>query len=147
MLYVPSVTFPWLGALIKGPGRFTYTQTRKRLDREPGPGPRGLPITKPPYGRITAIDLNTGDHGWMVPNGDGPRDHPALKPLNLPPLGQMGRAAPLRHQVAALRDRGQQRGTQHPARRRRSAHARLRQAHRARWWPRFRCRPAPPGRR
>ncbi len=95
MLYVPSVTFPWLGALIKGPGRFTYTQTRKRLDREPGPGPRGLPITKPPYGRITAIDLNTGDHRWMVPNGDGPRDHPALKSLNPPPLGQMGRAAPL----------------------------------------------------
>lgn len=94
-LFVPSVTFPWLGALVKGPGRFTYTQTRKRLDREPGPGPRGLPITKPPYGRITAIDLNTGDHRWMVPNGDGPRDHPALKALNLPPLGQPGRAAPL----------------------------------------------------
>ncbi len=94
-LYVPSVTFPWLGALIKGPGRFTYTQTRKRLDREPGPGPRGLPITKPPYGRITAIDLNSGDHRWMAPNGDGPRDHPALKALNLPPLGQPGRAAPL----------------------------------------------------
>jgi quinoprotein glucose dehydrogenase len=95
VLYVPSVTFPWLGALVTGPGRFTYTQTRKRLDREPGPGPRGLPITKPPYGRITAIDLNTGDHLWMTPNGDGPRDHPALKALNLPPLGQMGRAAPL----------------------------------------------------
>jgi quinoprotein glucose dehydrogenase len=94
-LYVPSVTFPWLGALVKGPGRFTYTQTRTRLDREPGPGPRGLPITKPPYGRITAIDLNSGDHRWMVPNGDGPRDHPALKALNLPPLGQPGRAAPL----------------------------------------------------
>ena len=31
----------------------------------------------------------------MTPNGDGPRDHPALKHLNLPPLGQMGRAAPL----------------------------------------------------
>jgi quinoprotein glucose dehydrogenase len=95
MLYVPSVTFPWLGALVPGPGRFTYTQTRKRLDREPGPGPRGLPITKPPYGRITAIDLNSGDHVWMAPNGDGPRDHPALRSLNLPPLGQMGRAAPL----------------------------------------------------
>ena len=95
VLYVPSVTFPWLGALIPGPGRFTYTQTRKRLDREPGPGPRGLPITKPPYGRVTAIDLNSGDHVWMTPNGDGPRDHPALKALNLPPLGQPGRAAPL----------------------------------------------------
>jgi len=95
VLYVPSVTFPWLGALVKGPGRFTFTQTRKRLDREPGPGPRGLPITKPPYGRITAIDLNSGDHVWMAANGDGPRDHSALKALNLPPLGQMGRAAPL----------------------------------------------------
>lgn len=94
-LYVPSVTFPWLGALVKGTGRFTYIQTRKRLDREPGPGPRGLPITKPPYGRITAIDLNSGDHRWMAANGDGPRDHPALKALNLPPLGQPGRAAPL----------------------------------------------------
>ncbi len=31
----------------------------------------------------------------MVPNGEGPRDHPALKDLNLPPLGQTGRAAPL----------------------------------------------------
>lgn len=95
MLYVPSVTFPWLGALVKGTGRFTYVQTRKRLDREPGPGPRGLPITKPPYGRITAIELGSGDHRWMVPNGDGPRKHPALEALNLPPLGQPGRAAPL----------------------------------------------------
>jgi quinoprotein glucose dehydrogenase len=95
VLYVPSVTFPWLGALVPGKGRFAYQQTRQRLDRVPGPGPRGLPITKPPYGRITAIDLNTGDHLWMVPNGDGPRDHPSLKDLNLPPLGHMGRAAAL----------------------------------------------------
>ncbi len=95
VLYVPSVTFPWLAALVPGKGRFAYQQTRQRLDREPGPGPRGLPITKPPYGRVTAIDLNSGDHLWMAANGDGPRDHPALRHLNLPPLGQMGRAAPL----------------------------------------------------
>jgi glucose dehydrogenase len=50
-------------------------------------GPRGLPIMKPPYGRITAYDLNKGDQVWMVPNGDGPRNHPALAGLNLPPLG------------------------------------------------------------
>jgi uncharacterized cupin superfamily protein/outer membrane protein assembly factor BamB len=58
-------------------------------------GPQGLPLTKPPYGRITAIDMNRGEHVWMVPNGDGPRDHPALKGLNLPPLGVAGRPAPL----------------------------------------------------
>ena len=50
-------------------------------------GPRGLPLMKPPYGRITAFDLNRGEQAWMVPNGDGPRNHPALAGLNLPPLG------------------------------------------------------------
>jgi quinoprotein glucose dehydrogenase len=55
----------------------------------------GLPIIKGPYGRITAIDLNRGVHVWMKPNGDGPRLHPLLKNLNLPPLGYPNRAAPL----------------------------------------------------
>jgi len=53
----------------------------------PVPGPQGLPLLKPPYKRVTAIDLNTGDHAWMAPHGDGPRNHPALRDLNLPPLG------------------------------------------------------------
>jgi len=53
-------------------------------------GPRlanGLPLTKPPYGTITAIDLNKGEIAWQVAHGDGPRDHPLLKNLKLPPLG------------------------------------------------------------
>ena len=58
-------------------------------------GPRGLPIFKPPYGRLTAIDLNAGDILWTVANGNGPRDHPAISHLDLPPLGQPGRPAPL----------------------------------------------------
>ena len=51
--------------------------------------PEGLPLFKPPYSRITAIDMNTGDHVWMVPagNGDRIRNNPRLKGLNLPPLG------------------------------------------------------------
>ncbi len=48
----------------------------------------GLPICKPPYSRVTAIDLNSGEHVWMTPHGDGPRDHPLLAGLNLPPLGE-----------------------------------------------------------
>ena len=59
------------------------------------PGPQGLPLFKPPYGRLVAIDLNQGEILWSVANGDGPRDHPALAGLDLPPLGQGGRAAPL----------------------------------------------------
>ncbi len=60
-----------------------------------GPQVRGLPLTKPPYGRITAFNLNTGDQVWMAANGDGPRNHPLLKDLHLPPLGIPNRPAPL----------------------------------------------------
>ena len=54
-----------------------------------------IPLIKPPWGRITAIDLDTGEHLWVAANGDGPRNHPKLAGLDLPPLGNMGRAAPL----------------------------------------------------
>jgi quinoprotein glucose dehydrogenase len=59
------------------------------------PGPQGLPLVKPPYGALEAIDMNRGEYLWKVPNGDGPRDNPALKDLHLPPLGIPGRAAVL----------------------------------------------------
>jgi quinoprotein glucose dehydrogenase len=59
------------------------------------PDIEGLPLVKPPYGRITALDLNKGEQVWMAANGDGPRDHPLLKHLNLPPLGIPSRPAPL----------------------------------------------------
>jgi quinoprotein glucose dehydrogenase len=54
--------------------------------------PDGLPLLKPPYSRITAIDLNRGDHAWMQPAGDGDRirDHELLAHLDLPPLGDPG---------------------------------------------------------
>jgi quinoprotein glucose dehydrogenase len=55
----------------------------------------GLPIVKPPYGRITAIDMKTGEHLWQVANGSGPRDHPLLAGLDLPPLGVASRPAAL----------------------------------------------------
>ena len=55
----------------------------------------GLPLMKPPYGRITALDLNKGTKLWTVANGDGPRNHPLLKNLNLPPLGNLGRPVAL----------------------------------------------------
>ncbi len=52
-------------------------------------GPRGLPLFKPPYSSITAYDMNRGDKLWSIPHGDGPRDHPDLRALNLPPLGSL----------------------------------------------------------
>ncbi|MEP7312650.1 MAG: PQQ-binding-like beta-propeller repeat protein [Pseudomonadota bacterium] len=53
-------------------------------------GPSGLPLVKPPWGRITAIDLNSGKHAWMVPNSDTPdwaRNNPALAGITLPRTG------------------------------------------------------------
>jgi quinoprotein glucose dehydrogenase len=52
-----------------------------------------LPLIKPPYGRITAIDLNKGDIVWQVAHGETPdnvRNHPDLKGLNIPRTGQTG---------------------------------------------------------
>ncbi len=59
--------------------------------------PRGLPLLKPPYSRMTAIDLNEGQHAWMQANGDGDRyrNHPLLRDLDLPPLGGEGHGGPV----------------------------------------------------
>jgi quinoprotein glucose dehydrogenase len=54
---------------------------------------QGLPLVKPPYSRITAIDLDRGEFRWQVPFGATPdtiKNNPALKGLNLPPLGRPG---------------------------------------------------------
>ena len=54
-------------------------------------GPQGLPLIKGPWGRITAIDMNTGDHAWMTHNGDAPdavKNHPAMKGIDLSKVGR-----------------------------------------------------------
>jgi quinoprotein glucose dehydrogenase len=61
-------------------------------------GPEGLPIFKPPYGRITAIDMNTGETLWWIPNGDTPSriaEHPLLRGVDLPNTGQPSHATAL----------------------------------------------------
>ena len=101
MLYIPSRNQatviplyepdPALGATV------AYTHgapederlARRGAIRDSPQMPQGLPLLKPPYSRMTAIDLNTGEHAWWVPtgNGDRYRNHPRLRHLNLPPLG------------------------------------------------------------
>jgi quinoprotein glucose dehydrogenase len=54
---------------------------------------QGLPIVKPPYGSISAIDLNKGDILWQVAHGETPdnvRNHPLLKGLTIPRTGRTG---------------------------------------------------------
>ncbi len=59
---------------------------------------QGLPLVRPPYGRITAINLDKGDIAWQVPHGDTPdniRNHAALKGLTIPRTGQPGNVGTL----------------------------------------------------
>lgn len=57
-----------------------------------------IPLVKPPWGRITAVDMNSGDHVWMVPNGDTPqaiKDLPELAGVELPKTGKATRIGSL----------------------------------------------------
>jgi quinoprotein glucose dehydrogenase len=95
-VYVASSTDPAVLGLIHDPktSNMDYIQGR-RLKLPEGGGPRGLPLFKPPWGRITAIDLNTGEQLFMIPNGDPPdyvMSHPALAGITLPRTGRPERA-------------------------------------------------------
>jgi quinoprotein glucose dehydrogenase len=86
-LFVPSMSWPWSLTVTKGdPNRTNLDYTPSQLNTR-RVGPQGLPLLKPPYTRVTAIDMNLGDHAWMTPHGDGPKAHSALKGLKLPALG------------------------------------------------------------
>ena len=86
ILYVSSKTSPGgmtLSAPTSGRSDLRYNRGRGGGAR----GPQGLPLIKPPWGRITALDLNKGEIAWQVPHGDSFQDHPIIKELNLGPLG------------------------------------------------------------
>jgi quinoprotein glucose dehydrogenase len=97
LIYVPSVTL--LVSMALG-------QDGTRLDAGDAPdeiagrstlvlGPRGLPLIKPPYGRITAIDLKSGTIAWQRANGPGGKDSAAFAPYNPGWIGTIGRTGPL----------------------------------------------------
>ena len=93
-LFVPSITAPFVADIQPGDPAKTNLSFMKGTRVWIG-GPQGLPLFKPPYGRITAIDMNKGEIVWQVPNGVGLRDHPAIRHLKLGRLGSPGRPSPL----------------------------------------------------
>jgi len=97
LVYVGSVTRPFVAGVVKtdpsDPNRAAYTAGRGG----PVPNVQGLPLLKPPYGRITAYDMNKGEIAWQVPNGDTP---PNIKETltklgltNVPPTGYPSQAS------------------------------------------------------
>ena len=87
IIYIPSATLPHGMGLVAPPDGTSDWPYIIQMDTKIGPF--GLPLLKPPYRRITAIDLNTGEHVWQIPFGKGPANHPMLEHLNLPPLGSV----------------------------------------------------------
>jgi len=74
-----------------------------------GPNVQGLPLVKPPYGRITALDLNKGEMAWQIAHGDTAdniRNHPALKGLNIPRTGRQGRIGVLTTKTLVIAGEG-----------------------------------------
>ncbi len=92
ILYVPSRTALAVMSLEKDPNSdLDYSAAfGVRVPRV-----RGLDIVKPPYGRITAIDMNSGEHLWMIANADTPEriaNNPLLEGVDLPRTGIPTRA-------------------------------------------------------
>ncbi len=98
-LYVQSATAPSVIALVNEPEVSDMDYIRGGgLRLRGGGGPRGLPLFKPPWGRVTAIDLNAGDIAWQVPNGDAPeyvKNHPALEGIDVGMTGRPDRGGVL----------------------------------------------------
>ena len=70
---------------------------------------RGLPLIKPPWGRISAIDLKTGNIIWQIAHGETPdnvREHPDLQGLTIPRTGRQGRVGTLITQTLVVAGEG-----------------------------------------
>ena len=92
LLYVPSTTNPSVLSVVNDPEK---SSVRFIAGNIRAPLVEGLPLVKPPWGRITAIDLSSGDHLWWMANADTPRDvaeHPALQDVTLPRTGVASRS-------------------------------------------------------
>ena len=94
-VYVGSTTSPSVIGLTKNTNP---AQTGVDSDYTMGgglPTIQGLRLLKPPYGRITAYDMNKGEIAWQIPNGDTPpnvKNNPALKGLDIPKTGSPSQA-------------------------------------------------------
>ena len=95
VMYIPSFSVPRFVRLRKPEaGESDYGYIRDNSFSVSGP--QGLPLIKPPYARITAIDLNSGEHVWMVPHGEGIRQRLIAMGIKDPgPVGSFGRNGPL----------------------------------------------------
>jgi quinoprotein glucose dehydrogenase len=98
MLYIYSHTLVRILSMVNDPKRSDMNFISDGGASEEGVGNlsvQGLPLIKPPYGRISAVNLNTGEIVWQIAHGETPdniKNHPALKGLTIPRTGRPGGA-------------------------------------------------------
>jgi quinoprotein glucose dehydrogenase len=95
IVYVYSNTLTRLISLVNDPKRSDMDFINGAGGGDTGGGltVQGLPLTRPPWGRITALDLNKGTMVWQVPHGetlDTVKNHPMLKGVTIPRTGRIG---------------------------------------------------------
>ena len=124
MIYVYSHSLLRVLSMVNDPKRSGHELHQRSAavdDSGPGLSVQGLPLIKPPYGRITAIDLNKGDIAWQIAHGETPdtiRNHPLLKGLKIPRTGTAWRRRRQlgRHRHADHEDAGDLRRGRHDTR-------------------------------
>ncbi len=97
MLYVYSHTLLRVLAMVNDPKRsdMHYVTSGGNVDDTGGLSVQGLPLVKPPWGRISAIDLTRGEIAWQIAHGETPdtvKENPALKGVTIPRTGRPGGA-------------------------------------------------------
>ena len=106
VLYVASKSDPAVQSMVNRPERSDMRYVGGFASAR---GPAGLSLIKPPWGRITAIDLNTGDHLWMQANGDATdrvKNNPALEGVEIGRWGKATRAGILVTKTLVLAGEG-----------------------------------------
>ena len=95
LYYIPSASIPIVVQLEKAdPSKSNLNYVRGGAMNVGGP--QGLPLTKPPYGRIVATNLNSGEHEWVIPHGEGIRQKIIdMGILDPGPVGGPSRTGPL----------------------------------------------------
>jgi quinoprotein glucose dehydrogenase len=91
VLYVASQTSLYSAQVVEGtPGKGVLYHNPRGQNVGPPTTVFGLPLIKPPYGRVTAVDLKTGERLWMVPHGNTPETitkNPKLQGVKIPNTG------------------------------------------------------------
>ena len=95
LFYIPSATIPIVVQLQEADPEKSNLRYVRGGAMNVG-GPQGLPLTKPPYGRIVATNLNSGEQEWMIPHGEGIRQKIIdMGILDPGPVGGPSRTGPL----------------------------------------------------